>query len=105
MFKFGKMIVGDKTPNATEGAVDRLWSEVFRDRRGVTAVEFAMVLPVFLTVVLGTVELGRAFQAWNEASHALGRAIRVVNLDANKSPVELATLLEAYLAGINTKTP
>ena len=33
-----------------------------RDERGATAVEFALILPLLLVLVLGIAEFGRAFQ-------------------------------------------
>ncbi|NRG18474.1 pilus assembly protein [Rhizobiales bacterium] len=68
-----------------------------RDRRGVAAVEMAFVLPLFLMVVLGTIEFGRALSAWNQASHALGRVVRIVNLDATTSTSEIASAMRSYL--------
>ena len=43
------------------------------NRRGVAATEFALVLPVLLVIVLGTIDLGRAFTT----SSALANAVCV----------------------------
>jgi hypothetical protein len=41
-----------------------------RDRRGQTLVELAMVISIFVLLVLGIVELGRAFMIANVITHA-----------------------------------
>lgn len=41
------------------------------DRRGVAATEFALVLPVLLVIVLGTIDLGRAFTTSSALAHAV----------------------------------
>ena len=38
-----------------------------RDRRGASAAEFALVLPLFLLFLLGTIDAGRYIWAVNEA--------------------------------------
>jgi Flp pilus assembly protein TadG len=43
------------------GSFARLW----RDREGVSAVEFALMLPVFLLVTAGMIDLGRALYQTN----------------------------------------
>ena len=63
------------------------------DRRGVTAIEFAIVLPLFLMGVLGAIECGRALAAWNDSSRALGRAVRAINLDPNQTTDQVSALL------------
>lgn len=46
-------------------------------RRGVAAVEFALVLPVFLTVSLGIIEYGRALMAGNLVTSAAREGCRI----------------------------
>jgi Flp pilus assembly protein TadG len=49
----------------------------FDERRGVAAVEFALVLPVFLAVSLGIIEYGRALMAGNLVTNAAREGCRV----------------------------
>ena len=42
-------------------------------------------------------QLGRALAAQNEMSHALGRVVRVVNLNSTTTPEAITELLEGYL--------
>jgi Flp pilus assembly protein TadG len=45
-------------------------------RRGIAAVEFALVAPIFCTIILGTVELGRAIQVQNAMVNAVREGCR-----------------------------
>jgi Flp pilus assembly protein TadG len=48
----------------------------FGCERGVALVEFALVLPFLLLVVLGMVDLGKAVAYWNDQTHLAGQAAR-----------------------------
>lgn len=89
-------------PDKTGAAAGRARRGFFRDRSGVAAIEMALVLPVFLMIVFGIIEFGRALKTWNEVDHALGRAVRLINLDANTTPEQIVTAMTAYLDGVNT---
>ncbi len=73
------------------------------DRRGVTAIEFAIVLPLFIMAILGTIEFGRAMAAWNDSSRALSRAVRAINLDPNQTSDQVSALLKKYLTDTGAK--
>jgi Flp pilus assembly protein TadG len=45
-------------------------------RKGIAAVEFALVAPVFCTIILGTIELGRAIQVQNAMVNAVREGCR-----------------------------
>jgi Flp pilus assembly protein TadG len=68
-----------------------------RDRSGVAAIEFALVIGLIIMGIVATVQFGRALAAHNEVSHALGRVVRVVNLNAATKPEVITDLLEQYL--------
>ena len=40
------------------------------DQKGATAVEFAFVMPVIITIVFGCIEFGLIFLSYNSAGHA-----------------------------------
>lgn len=63
---------------------------------GATAVEFAFVIGLFLTLLLGSFQVGRALMARSEMSHALSQAVRMVYL----APATGADAIEDALVSI-----
>jgi Flp pilus assembly protein TadG len=53
------------------------------DERGVALVEFALILPVFVLLVFGVLDFGRAINYWLDANHLANEGARwvVVNRD------------------------
>jgi Flp pilus assembly protein TadG len=63
----------------------RACSRLFRDRRGITSVEFAVVAVLFFTAVLAVIDFGRLLWQWNLATQATrigARAAAVVDIAA-----------------------
>lgn len=60
------------------------------DRRGVVAVEFALVIPIFLLMTYGFMELGRALFIQNSLGHAVYEAQRyaIVHGASSSSPAD-----------------
>lgn len=55
-----------------------------RDRRhGQSLVEFALILPIFLLVIFGIVDLGRGVYAYNTIQNAARQGVRVAIVDQN----------------------
>lgn len=71
------------------------------DRRGVSAVEFALLAPVLLALVIGVIEFGRAAYTLGVINFAAEEATRyaVVNYSIEESDVR--DLAEACLLGID----
>jgi hypothetical protein len=67
-----------------------------RDGRGQTLVEFALIVPVFLLIVVGLFDVGRGIYAYNTVANAARAAARVaiVNQDT------VAIRAEARQAGV-----
>ena len=86
MFNYGDVIRAGKARQWIRTTVGRHRFSFLRDQRGVTAIEFAITLPLLILIVLGTLEFGRALKARNEMSHALSKAARVINLDSKPPP-------------------
>lgn len=99
MFNCGDVIREGKARQWIRAAANRLGFSFLRDQKGVTAIEFAITLPLLLLIVLGTMEFGRVLKARNEMSHALSRAVRVINLDSEQTAEDIATIIDTYLAG------
>ena len=64
--------------------------ERIRDERGATAVEFAMILPLLLVLVLGIAEFGRAFQVSGTLSAAAREGVRVMALQNDQAAARAA---------------
>ena len=98
MFSFGNTICANIIPQKVRTAASRIARPFLRNRKGVTAIEFAIVFPILILTVMGTLEFGRALKVRNEMSHALSRAVRVINLDAEQTTGAIKELLASYLA-------
>jgi hypothetical protein len=66
---------------------------------GQALVEFALVLPILLVLLLGIFDFGRAVAAYNSVSNAARSAVRVAIVDQNPDVVEAAAEEEAI--GLN----
>lgn len=98
MFNCGDVIRAGKARQWIRNAVGRIRFSLLRNQSGVTAIEFAITLPLLILIVLGTLEFGRALKVRNEMSHALSKAVRVINLDSEQTTEAIAELLGTYLA-------
>jgi Flp pilus assembly protein TadG len=58
------------------------------DERGVALVEFALVLPLLLVLLLGMIDVGKAVNYWNDETHLANEAARyaAVNNSPTKNP-------------------
>jgi Flp pilus assembly protein TadG len=54
------------------------------DQRGVALVEFALVLPLILLLLLGMIDVGKALNYWNDETHLANEAARAAAV--NRSP-------------------
>lgn len=63
------------------------------DERGVALIEFALVLPMILLIVLGMIDVGKAVNYWNDETHLANEAARYAAV--NKSPVPGQTINQA----------
>ena len=78
----------------------RRWA---RDTRGATLVEFAIVAPFFLIIVIGIIDFGRLFWVKSTMQFAVEEAARyaMVNSDASTADLEAYATSEAsMLSGI-----
>jgi hypothetical protein len=71
-----------------------------RSERGAAMVEFAFVLPLLMTLVLGLVDFGRAINYWIDETHLATSAARwaVVNKDPATLPGSPASLQDYILS-------
>lgn len=71
------------------------------DCRGVSVVEFALLAPVFLGMVIGVIELGRAAYTQGVVSFAAEEATRYAVVNYAISEDEVRDLTESCLLGID----
>lgn len=75
----------------------RLWG----DRRAVSTLEFALLSPVFLGLVVGAVEMGRAAYTQGAVSFAAAEATRYAVVNYNISEEEVRDVTEGCLLGLD----
>jgi Flp pilus assembly protein TadG len=61
-----------------------------RDQRGATVVEFALIVPLLIVLVLGIAEFGRAFQVSGTLSAAAREGVRVMALQNDPAAARAA---------------
>jgi Flp pilus assembly protein TadG len=84
--------------SADRHRLPRIVRRVVADKRGVSAIEFAIAIGFLAMIILSSLDFGRTLAARNEMSHALSRATRAVNLNPNTTPEEVQEFLEGALA-------
>ena len=80
---------------------------ILKDRKGQNLVEFALVVPLLLLLVIGIAELGRAWMAKNILTGAAREAVRVLAVPDPPGGVAAATFRANQIldnAGITTAT-
>ncbi|ADX73892.1 TadE-like protein [Pseudarthrobacter phenanthrenivorans Sphe3] len=71
--------------------------------RGAAAVEFAILLPVLLLLVLGTIEFGRAYNAQITLTNAARDGVRVMAI--NNDPAGARTAAKNAAVSVSTTIP
>ena len=74
---------------------------LLRHRGGATAVEFAMVLPVFVAMVFGIFQFGWAQHCNSSLRFAMEKASRALLLDPTLSESALQTMVQNTLQGVS----
>ena len=80
----------------------RLWPRFWRDQRGVSAVEFALIAPVLITFYFGMAETTQAMMAKRRASHI---ASTIGDLVAQDSVVTNAEMTDLFTIGQTVLSP
>ena len=76
----------------------------WRDRKGASALEFAMILPVFCMMLFGSIQMGIAYYYAGTVQYALERTARVTMIDQDMSAGEVQTAFNAELAKFTDQT-
>ena len=67
-------------------------------RRGVAAVEFAIIAPLFVLFAIGLIEIGRATMVLRWITNASREAARVASYDSTKQTATVTAAANAYLS-------
>jgi len=70
-------------------------------RRGAAVAEFALIAPVFLTLTVGCIELGRAVIVQQLLTNASREGARVAGYDTTSSSSTVTTAVNNYLTSVN----
>lgn len=81
----------------------RLTTAFLGSRDGASAVEFAMILPLFVTMVLGTIQMGIVYYQAGTVQHALEETAREVMIDPAMTLSQIETSIEARLEELTSQ--
>lgn len=76
-----------------------LFHRFLRDTGATTAAEFALVIPFFLIIVFGTINLGITFSAVSQVHYAAERAARCLSVNAPSYVVCAPSTIDTYARG------
>lgn len=74
-----------------------------RRRRGQAIVEFALVLPIFLLLLFGAIEFGRAFFVLHLMANAAREGAREASLP-NKTVSDVESAVDGFITGVGLDT-
>ena len=74
---------------ALAGTIDRGIGPIDRrSERGAIAVEFALILPLMLMLILGIIEFGFGYHAWDSTQNGVREGARLAAVDPSESNIE-----------------
>src|SRR4051794_17946290 len=62
------------------------------DEAGQALVEFALVLPLLLLLLFGMLDLGKAYNYWNDSTHLTSEAARFATVNRKPDPASALSL-------------
>ena len=81
-------------------AARRRLSRLRRDQRGVAAVEFAMIAPIFFGLLIGIIDVGRYMWTLNTIQYAIDQGARA-GVVQKLAPEDVTDLVKGSLAGLD----
>jgi Flp pilus assembly protein TadG len=81
----------------------RLSWRFFKNRRGATAVEFALIMPFFLSMIFGLIEFGRAMWIRNTMQYAVEEAARYGSISGASSG-DISTYAQGKILALDPST-
>lgn len=71
-------------------------------RRGQTLVEFALILPIFVLMLVGIFDAGRAIYVYSTINNAAHEAVRLAIVDQNADDVRARAISQSVAVGVDT---
>lgn len=87
--------------HSTLGAGIMLWARLGRDRRGVSAVEFALIAPLLLLLLVGVTEISSALTVYRRTSAVAATAADLTAQVKTISPAQLKDVFAASTSILN----
>ncbi len=81
-------------------ALRRRLSRLRRDQRGVAAIEFAMIAPIFFGLLVGIIDVGRYMWTLNTIQYAIDQGVRA-GVVQQLSTEDVTGLVKNALAGLD----
>jgi Flp pilus assembly protein TadG len=81
-------------------AIRRRLNRLGRDQRGVAAVEFAMIAPIFFGLLVGTIDVGRYMWTLNTMQYAIDQGVRA-GVVQQLSTEDVTDVVKSSLAGLD----
>ena len=77
-------------------------TSITHDESGQALVEFALVLPLLLLLVLGMVDFGKAYNYWNDTTHLTAEGARFAAVNRKPDPANPLSLQRQILNQADT---
>jgi Flp pilus assembly protein TadG len=74
--------------------------QIYQDQNGSSAVEFAIVGPIFIILVIGVIAFGYAIYGVVTVRYALEQTSRVLQLNSSMTKDQLTTILANKITGL-----
>jgi len=72
------------------------------DASGQTLVEFALIVPIFILMMVGIFDAGRAVYAWSTINNAAHEAVRLAIVDQNTADVRARAVSQSVAVGVDS---
>lgn len=84
-------------------AMHRRFRRLRRDQRGVVAIEFAMIAPIFFGLLIGIIDVSRYMWTLNTMQYAIDQGVRA-GVVQQLPTEEVSDLVKGSLAGLDAGT-
>jgi Flp pilus assembly protein TadG len=72
--------------NSRHNTPRSIWRSIRRQERGAVLVEFALVIPLLLLLLVGTLDFGKAYNYWIDETHLSASGARWAAVNNNPGP-------------------